>query len=861
MINTNHAMNHKIIHVALSVFVCVISFSQDFTRFLEPIARQHNLTEQDLASYTVSKSYYRRETKMQHVYLQQTVNATPIFNALLQLHIHDENKLIFHNSTFVVDAQSKIDASSPEFDLATALDIVKTQLNLDFHNCGGFKQVYNGTYQLNCPTHYLHPIRAKLIYFPTEFGALKLGYEFAIEPLKTGDSWTIVVSAVNGELLFQYNRTLVCQFDHSEYRGACAHQHHLRSDENEGFQTRNLGQAVYNAYPLNIESPLHGPRALLNAVELPMASPFGWHDVNGAPGAEYTITRGNNVFAHEDLANTNEPGYSPNGGSQLIFDFPYLEGQDPLLSMDASITNLFVWNNFLHDVSFFYGFDEVSGNFQATNYSGEGFGDDYVLAHALDGSGTNNANFGTPEEGLNPVMQMFIWNHTVGSLLEILEPEVIAGGYVTGSSTFGVAPPVNPITAEVILVNDGSSSPTLGCGTLINGAQLAGKIAYFDRGGCTFVAKVQNAQSFGAVAVIIANNQQGGAMSMGGTDNGTVSIPVLSISQADGNSIKAQLQSGQTVVANFGGEFEVISFDSSFDNGIIAHEYGHGISNRLTGGPFEVSCLWNNEQMGEGWSDFFALIVSDTIGTTGTMPRGIGNFASNRPADAFGIRPFPYTTDMSINPLTYSNIQNLSIPHGVGSVWCTMLWDLYWAMVDEYGHSYNLYSNSGGNNKAIRLVMEGMRLQSCNPGFIDGRDAILAADVFLYGGVNQCLIWDVFARRGLGWSANQGSSFDVGDETQAFNKPPFCIVGLGETVEQAFVVYPNPGSDNVTIKSNSSGNIERIVVRNLTGALIQVHVSSSESVELLTDTWANGVYILEVHTAFGRDYFRWVRHN
>lgn len=854
-------MMNKITLVLLGIALNIQVFAQDFSSFISPLTDKYDLTLQDVSAYRVSNSYFRRDTKMQHVYLQQTVNNIPVFNALFQLHIHEGNKLIFHNSTFVSNAASRIDASVPQLDLNAAFSLVLTHLHLETGDFMSFLSAENGDSKLFCPTHFLHPIRAKMVYFPTVFGSLKLGYEFAIEPLKTGDSWTIVVSALTGEILFQHNRTLVCHFDHGVDDGSCGHQHKFTANETEVFQTRSLGQAVYNAYPLNIESPLHGPRALLNAVELPSASPFGWHDVNGAPGAEYTITRGNNVFAHEDLNNTNLPGYSPDGGATLVFDFPYFEGQDPLLSVDASVTNLFVWNNFLHDISFFYGFDEVSGNFQSNNYSGEGFGDDYVLAHALDGSGTNNANFGTPEEGLNPVMQMYIWNHTVGSLLEILEPESIVGEYVTGSSTFGVEPPTIPINAEVVLVNDGSASPTLGCGTLVNGAQLAGKIAYFDRGGCTFVAKVQNAQSNGAVAVIIANNQQGGAMSMGGTDNGTISIPVLSISQSDGTIIKGQLLAGETVVANFGGEFEVVTFDSSFDNGIIAHEYGHGISNRLTGGAFQVSCLWNDEQMGEGWSDFFALIVSDTLGANGNMPRGIGNFASNRPAGAFGIRPFPYTTDMNINPLTYSYIQNLSIPHGVGSVWCTMLWDLYWAMVDEYGHSYNLYSNDGGNNKAIRLVMEGMRLQSCNPGFVDGRDAILAADVFLFGGLNQCLIWEVFARRGLGWTANQGSSFNVGDETQAFNMPAFCSpeASIDEFLPQNLVIYPNPGNDYVIIKSNNNEIIDRVVVRDLTGAVVYLVDTSIDSISISTNLWTNGVYIFEVQASTETKFFRWVK--
>ena len=48
--------------------------------------------------------------------------------------------------------------------------------------------------------------------------------------------------------------------------------------------------------------------------------------------------------------------------------------------------------------------------------------------------------------------------------------------------------------------------------------------------------------------------------------------------------------------------------DGDFENGIIIHEYGHGISNRLTGGP-GINCLSGQEQMGEGWSDYYGITM------------------------------------------------------------------------------------------------------------------------------------------------------------------------------------------------------------------------------------------------------------
>ena len=72
-------------------------------------------------------------------------------------------------------------------------------------------------------------------------------------------------------------------------------------------------------------------------------------------------------------------------------------------------------------------------------------------------------------------------------------------------------------------------------------------------------------------------------------------------------------------------EGNLVELDGDYDNGIIAHEYGHGISNRLTAGPNNTGCLGNGEQMGEGWSDFFSLITTVKEGDSGEMGRGIGN--------------------------------------------------------------------------------------------------------------------------------------------------------------------------------------------------------------------------------------------
>ena len=71
----------------------------------------------------------------------------------------------------------------------------------------------------------------------------------------------------------------------------------------------------------------------------------------------------------------------------------------------------------------------------------------------------------------------------------------------------------------------------------------------------------------------------------------------------------------------------------------------------------------------------------------------------------------------------------------------------------------------------VQLVIDGMKLQPCSPGFVDGRNAILQADQLLTNGANQCEIWRGFAKRGLGASASQGSSNDRTDGVSAFDLP------------------------------------------------------------------------------------------
>ncbi len=265
----------------------------------------------------------------------------------------------------------------------------------------------------------------------------------------------------------------------------------------------------------------------------------------------------------------------------------------------------------------------------------------------------------------------------------------------------------------------------------------------------------------------------GEAQDGGGVDNANFAT------QIDGNKPRMQMYIWTTSIPNR---------DGDLDNGIVAHEYGHGVSNRLTGGRNNTSCLQNTEQMGEGWSDYLALMLTMKPTDTGTKSRGIGNYALNQDSTAVGIRTYPYTTDIAVNPHTYNSIKTAVVPHGLGSVWCEMLWEMTWALIDVYGLDPDIYNGTGGNNIALQLVMDGMKLQPCSPGFVDGRNAILKADTLNNGAANSCLIWKAFAKRGLGLSASQGSSGSKTDGVEAYDYPPVC----DQTLKVYLTATPDP---------------------------------------------------------------------
>ncbi len=203
--------------------------------------------------------------------------------------------------------------------------------------------------------------------------------------------------------------------------------------------------------------------------------------------------------------------------------------------------------------------------------------------------------------------------------------------------------------------------------------------------------------------------------------------------------------------------------DSSFDQGVIIHELTHGLSNRLVFNATGLSGLQAGG-MGEGWSDYFGLVLlrSEADDLNGTYP--VGQYVTNN--QARGIRRFPYSVNPQVFPLTFKDVALRNQVHALGEIWCNTLLEMRALLIGRYGFQE-------GQRQSIQLVVDGLKLTPRAPTFVDARNAILLADRVNNRSANQCLLWQAFAKRGLGFWASATDSSD-GAPTESLDNAPYC---------------------------------------------------------------------------------------
>ncbi|WP_226064507.1 T9SS-dependent M36 family metallopeptidase [Kaistella polysaccharea] len=853
-------MKNRNLPLKIATVCFLISFgnakSQDFkTLIQEHISAKGDFLKRNLNSFEIINEDFSKSMGGDVIKIQQSYNGLPVFNSFGTALIKN-NKIAYLQESFVKNFVNDNPVSTAKFN-KSVFENVANQLSLK--DSSQYQVVGFGEKKVSG----VQNVKSRLCYYQTESSDLTLSYEFVFPEKGTSNYWNIVADATTGEILSKQNLTLSCNFSHDapkhDYSAHDPAGFDLKfSAENSATQSLALASqsATYNVFALPIESPSHGSRSIVSNPWFTDASPDGWHRVSGSEPKDYTVTRGNNVYAYDDIADADAPGASPDGGPNLKFDFPFVLNAN-IVNFPAATTNLFYINNKVHDIFYRLGFTEKARNFQAYNFGKGGAQGDYVLAEAQDGAGRNNANFATPPDGTMPIMQMYLWDPSlVERVFYNLPTEAVNRTVQNRTAAFGSQLTPSGVTADVVL------SPVIDACTALPKESLAGKIGLIERGSCDFVTKVKNAQVAGARAVIIYNLPGSALVNMGGEDI-SIYISTVLIKNEEGEYIKGLLQNNKKV--NITLKYDPAAqatIDGSFDNGIVIHEYGHGISNRNTGNGY--SCLnpdVSSEQMGEGWSDFFTLMLTNKPGDTKNVPRGIGTFASSQAITGTGIRPALYSPDIGINNfkygatkgMEYTNDKGVLVPdvHSIGFIWATMLWDLHWKYAEKYGYSADVMANStNGSTRILQLVTDALKLQVCNPTFIEGRDAILQAELNTTKGEDKCMIWSVFAKRGLGVKASAGLKGKITDQVQDSTMPDECAkYGLAtdeSAISAAISLYPNPAKNEFFLKSskNTLGKIN-VEIYDASGKLVSGQkISASEAVN--TQKLPNGLYLVKV---------------
>lgn len=850
-------MKKVILPLVIAVFAAIpsISFAQSNEVLIKNYISQNKLREykkSDLNQFVIDNVDSSKSLSSDVVKIQQTYNGLPVYGTVATVLVKN-NTVTYFNDNFIKDYKSTGPATA-SLNKKAALDKIAADLGkneisdlplLDFFQQGQNKHV---------------AAKQRLVYSSDEKGNLKLAYEFLVHEPKTSNHWNYVIDANSGEVISKMNLNLSCNFHEDAYshesQAVAFPQNKEYYPDNNNSLLLSADNASYNVFALPVEAPTFAARSLVTNPWILTSSPEGWHS-NGV--THYTITRGNNAYAYDDKDDDEATfGISPDGGATRNFNFPYDPNTKAINNLSAATTNLFYISNMMHDVFYKFGFTEAARNFQSNNFGNGGLDDDEVFAQSQDGGGYNNANFASYPDNYNPVMQMYLW---IGSnrVLFYNAPTDATSRVVNGGvAQFGQPLDDMGITGDVKL-----ASVIDGC-TALPAGELAGKIGLIERGGvstCTFASKVKNAQNAGATGVIIYNNVANGSTlgNMGGTD-ATVTIPSILITNSEGEYIKAKLAANTPVNVDLRLDAK---YDGSFDNGIVSHEYGHGISNRLTGTGY--NCLnsgSSKEQMGEGWSDFFALMLTNKPGDNASVARGIGTYASGQGITGSGIRPAKYSPDFAVNDYTYTDTNGMEynngqgiVPdvHSIGFVWATMLWDLNWEYVAKYGYASNVTSSTtSGSARVLQLVTDALKLQACNPTFVDGRNAILQAEMATTGGADKCMIWRTFAKRGLGVNASAGSKTSINDQTQDFTVPAECVLSTSETsaVKNVGVsIYPNPAKNEfyINFPSSTLGKVD-VEIYDMSGKLISTEnkISPEAKKAISTSKLINGTYLVKV---------------
>jgi hypothetical protein len=479
-------------------------------------------------------------------------------------------------------------------------------------------------------------------------------------------------------------------------------------------------------------------------------------------------TEGNNVFTADDNQNDNETSHGIKGFSLTRqFTAPYFDftnsyeygtvnGINPTSNADVfpGTVTLFYFNNIMHDYLYSIGFTEATWNFQQDNFGKGGAGADGVSAQVQDGSGTNNANFGTPNDGSAPRMQMFLFTET---------------GFRRTDGDFDF-----DVVAHEF--HHGVSNRSIGKGTTdCLGGLLDSEAGGMGEGWSDYIASS------------MTDDDSEGEYATGEFDVGIRRLPYTnyrwSYGAIDGETLDRRDNRPPT---------------SPQPPDLVA-----------SSAPFEV------HNVGEVWAatlwDFRELMIVKQQTSPGVFPgiffdgtRRLGGgtsfFIGSRQVQSVDtFHPIDYRTSFNTTSGTTPTInaaQHIVRPGAVS------------AEIQSLGNRNGPLATAiaRGARMADTIMLRGMQLAPCNPTFVNMRDSMLAADTELTGGENRSVIWRGFASHGVGQLAASTGSGSEGNDTPVIVED-FNVPATVATCEQQGPLAPPTFS-----LSNPSDNTARVTI-------------------------------------------------
>jgi hypothetical protein len=265
--------------------------------FMRGNAPQFGLSSGDLNHFVVANQYTTQHNGLTHVYLQQTFNGLPVADAHINFSISPHGQVLAASSSFIpgLEQPTTLLPLNPQITATSAVNQIAFDALLTSNTSPQVVSPPVGRNRetiISQPDFSLDPIPAELHYVPKEGGGVQLAWRVIMRTPGLDPHWYDASVGAEG------------------------------TDAGQVIRVNDwVANASYNVFPLPVQDPLFGNRSIVVDPQDPVASPFGWHDTNGAAGAEFTDTRGNNVFAQEDRDGNDTGGVRPDGGATPKFRF------------------------------------------------------------------------------------------------------------------------------------------------------------------------------------------------------------------------------------------------------------------------------------------------------------------------------------------------------------------------------------------------------------------------------------------------------------------------------------------------------------------------------------------------------------